>query len=135
MSDNRKKSINGKSLEELFESKTGIKKISTKEKPFFKNSFGEEQIIDFDFKTKINGVDVIIDLTTTFRSDRVKQKAYNALMYKTHINENVLFYVGVGTLIEEGKKKTPSLIDGIDSVVLVEELIDIINNSRDVSII
>lgn len=127
MSDNRKKSLNGKTLEEFFELKTGLKKISQKEKPSFINCFGNEQVIDFDFKTKINGVDVLIDLTTTFRSDRVKQKAYNALMYKTNINKNVLFCVGVGTLLEDGKKRNPILIDGIDSVVLVDELIDMIN--------
>jgi hypothetical protein len=132
MSDNRKKSINGKTLEEFFESKTGLKKIAQKDKPSFQNSLGENQIIDFDFKTNINGTDVLIDLTTTFRADRIKQKAYNALMYKTHINENVMFYVGVGSLLENGKVKKTTLIEGIDSIILVDELIDLVNKPKNV---
>jgi len=100
-----------------------------KEKPFFINSLGKKQIIDFDFKTEIDGVDVFIDLTTTFRSDRLKQKAYNAIMYKTKLNPNCKFYMGVGKLIENGKKKNPILIEGIDGVILVDDLIGMIKRT------
>ena len=123
---NKLKCLNGKSLEDNFEMWTGLKKMKKNEKPFFVNSFGRKQIIDFDFKTTIDCVDVFIDLTTTFRSDRLKQKAYNALMYKTHISKECKFYMGVEKLIENGKKKNPILIEGIDGVILVEELIKMI---------
>ena len=128
---NKLKCLNGKSLEDSFELQTGLKKLLNKDKPFFINSFGNKQIIDCDFKTTIDGVDVFIDLTTTFRSDRLKQKSYNAIMYKTKINSNCKFYMGVGTLVENGKKKNPILIEGIDDVILVDELIKIITNRTD----
>ena len=128
---NKLKCLNGKSLEDSFELQTGLKKLLNKDKPFFINSFGNKQIIDCDFKTTIDGVDVFIDLTTTFRSDRLKQKSYNAIMYKTKINSNCKFYMGVGTLVENGKKKNPILIEGIDDVILVDELIKKITNRTD----
>ena len=128
---NKLKCLNGKSLEDSFELQTGLKKLLNKDKPFFINSFGNKQIIDCDFKTTIDGVDVFIDLTTTFRSDRLKQKSYNAIMYKTKIDSNCKFYMGVGTLVENGKKKNPILIEGIDDVILVDELIKIITNRTD----
>ena len=126
---NQEKCLNGKSLEDSFELMTGLKKMLKNEKPFFINSLGKKQIIDFDFKTEIDGVDVFIDLTTTFRSDRLKQKAYNAVMYKTKLNPNCKFYMGVGKLIENGKKKNPILVEGIDDVILVDELIGMITRS------
>ena len=59
---NKEKCLNGKSLEDNFQSLTGLKKMLKNEKPFFINSLGKKQIIDFDFKTEIDGVDIFIDL-------------------------------------------------------------------------
>jgi len=128
---NQEKCLNGKSLEDKFELLTGLKKMLNKEKPFFINSLGKKQIIDFDFKTTIDGVDIFIDLTTTFRSDRLKQKAYNAIMYKTKISTDCKFYMGVGNLVENGKTKNPILIEGIDNVILVDELVELVNKRTD----
>ena len=100
--------------------------IFSKQKPSFINSHNNKQIIDFDFYTKIDGVDIYIDLTTTYRSDRLKQKAYNALMYKNNFNTPCKFYMVVGKLIEDGKKKNPILVEGIDGVILVDDLINMI---------
>ena len=101
------------------------------EKPFFINSLGKKQIIDFDFKTTIDGVDIFIDLTTTFRSDRLKQKAYNAIMYKTKISTDCKFYMGVGKLVENGKTKNQILIEVIDNVILVNDLVELVNKRTD----
>ena len=123
---NKEKCLNGMSLEQQFELRSGLKKLLVLEKPYFTNSLGRKQIIDCDFKTTIDGVDIFIDLTTTYRSDRLKQKAYNAVMYKLNVDKNCKFYMGVGTLVENGKKKNPILIEGIDGVLLVDELIEML---------
>lgn len=123
---NKEKCLNGMSLEQQFELSSGLKKLLVLEKPYFTNSLGRKQIIDCDFKTTIDGVDIFIDLTTTYRSDRLKQKAYNAVMYKLNVDKNCKFYMGVGTLVENGKKKNPILIEGIDGVLLVDELIEML---------
>ena len=123
---NKEKCLNGMSLEQQFELISGLKKLLVLEKPYFTNSLGRKQIIDCDFKTTIDGVDIFIDLTTTYRSDRLKQKAYNAVMYKLNVDKNCKFYMGVGTLVENGKKKNPILIEGIDGVLLVDELIEML---------
>jgi hypothetical protein len=124
--ENGDKSRNGNKLETYFMEKTGLKKFTKKQKPSFINSHNNKQIIDFDFYTKIDGVDVYIDLTTTYRSDRLKQKAYNALMYKNNFNTPCKFYMVVGKLIEDGKKKNPILVEGIYGVILVDYLINMI---------
>lgn len=128
--ENGDKSRNGNHLESYFMDKTGLKKIKKSEKPFFINNHNKKQVIDFDFYVNLNGEDVYIDLTTTYRSDRLKQKAYNALMYKMKINKPCKFYMGVGKLIEHGKKKKPVLIEGIDDVLIVEDLITMITQKR-----
>ena len=133
--ENGDKSRNGNQLESYFMEKTGLKKIQKKEKPFFTNSHGKKQIIDFDFYVKINDDDVYIDLTTTYRSDRLKQKAYNALMYKSKINKPCKFYMGVGKLVEHGKKKNPVLIEGIDGVLTVEDLVQMISKRSDTQVV
>ena len=50
-------------------------------------------------------------------------------MYKTKLNPNCKFYMDVGKLIENGKKKNPILIEGIDGVILVDDLIGMIKRS------
>lgn len=124
--ENGDKSRNGNSLEGYFTEQTGLKKFGKKQKPSFVNSHGKKQIIDFDFHKNVEGVDIYMDLTTTYRSDRLKQKAYNALMYKNNFDKPCKFYMVVGKLVEHGKKKNPVLIEGIDGVILVEDAINMI---------
>lgn len=127
--ENGDKSRNGNKLENYFTEQTGLKKFNKRQKPYFINSHGKKQIIDFDFCKNLNGIDIYMDLTTTYRSDRMKQKAYNALMYKNNFNMPCKFYMVVGSLIEHGKKKNPILIEGIDGVIPVEDAIKMIKNN------
>lgn len=124
--ENGDKSRNGNKLESYFTEQTGLKKFTKKQKPSFVNSHGKKQIIDFDFHKNVDGIDVYMDLTTTYRSDRLKQKAYNALMYKNNFDKPCKFYMVVGKLVEHGKKKNPILIEGIDGVILIEDAINIV---------
>lgn len=118
---NKGKSNNGNKFEKEFTELTGIKKMLKKQKPTFVNSHGLEQVVDFDFKTEINGEIVFIDVTTTYRSDRLKQKSYNALMMKTKVGTPCKFYMVVKTMVENGKKKNPILIEGIDGVLSISD--------------
>lgn len=124
---NSDRSKNGNSFEKTFTELTGISKIRKKDKPRFTNSHGNEQIIDFDFYTEINGVKIYVDVSTTFRSDRLKQKSYNALMMKNKISSECKFYMVVKSLTENGKKKKPNLIEGIDNVYEISEFVGILN--------
>lgn len=127
---NSDRSKNGNSFEKTFTNLTGINKIRKKDKPRFTNIHGNEQIIDFDFYTEINGVKIYVDVSTTFRSDRLKQKSYNALMMKNKISNDCKFYMVVKSLTENGKKKKPNLIEGIDDVYEIDEFIGILNQLR-----
>lgn len=122
--ENGDKSRNGNKLESYFTEQTGLKKFTKKQKPNFINSHGKKQIIDFDFHKVIDGIEIYMDLTTTYRSDRLKQKAYNALMYKSKFDKPCKFYMVVGSLVEHGKRKNPVLIDGIDGVITIEDAIN-----------
>ena len=124
---NKSKSNNGKTFEEEFSQMTGLIKSRKKDKPFFVNSHGNKQIIDFDFHTYINGKKVYVDVSTTFRSDRLKQKSYNGLMYKTYIDKDVEFYMVVKSFKERGKTKKPILIEGIDKVMQLDDFIKLIS--------
>ena len=124
---NSDRSKNGNSFEKTFTELTVISKIRKKDKPRFTNSHGNEQIIDFDFYTEINGVKTYVDVSTTFRSDRLKQKSYNALMMKNKISSECKFYMVVKSLTENGKKKKPNLIEGIDNVYEISEFVGILN--------
>ena len=118
---NKGKSNNGNNFEKEFTELTGIKKMLKKQKPTFINSHDLEQVVDFDFKTEINGEIVFIDVTTTYRSDRLKQKSYNALMMKNKVGTPCKFYMVVKTMVENGKKKNPILIEGIDGVLSISD--------------
>ncbi len=122
-SSNQSRSKNGNDFESYFTQITGIKKMKKKDKPRFTNIHGLEQLIDFDFSTEIDGTKVFIDVTTTYRSDRQKQKAYNALMMKTKVGEDCKFYMVIKSLTENGKKKTVNLIEGMDGVMELDEFI------------
>ena len=119
--ENGQKSKNGISFEKRFAEATGLSKVLKKDKPFFVNCHGEQQYIDFDFRFESGGVDYFFDATTTYRSDRLKQKAYNALVYKTNFEKPCKFFMVVERMIENGKKKNPRLIHGIDGVLSFEE--------------
>jgi hypothetical protein len=125
-SSNQSRSKNGNDFETYFTELTGIKKMKKKDKPKFTNIHGLEQLIDFDFSTIINGVNVFIDVTTTYRSDRQKQKAYNAMMMKTKLNMDCKFYMVIKSLTENGKKKTVNLLEGMDHVIEIDEFIKLI---------
>jgi hypothetical protein len=125
-SSNQSRSKNGNDFEKVFTQMTGIKKMKKKDKPRFTNIHGIEQLIDFDFSTIINGVNVYIDVTTTYRSDRQKQKAYNAMMMKTKLNEECKFYMVIKSLTENGKKKTVNLLEGMDHVIEIGEFVKLL---------
>ena len=125
-SSNQSRSKNGNDFEKVFTELTGIKKMKKKDKPKFTNIHGIEQLIDFDFSTIINGEKIYIDVTTTYRSDRQKQKAYNAMMMKTKLNMDCKFYMVIKSLTENGKKKTVNLLEGMDHVIEIDEFIKLL---------
>ena len=126
-SSNQSRSRNGNDFEKVFTELTAIQKMRKKDKPSFVNNHGLTQLIDFDFSTEINGIKVYIDVTTTYRSDRQKQKAYNALMMKNKVNVNCKFYMVVKSLTENGKPKTVNLLEGMDEVMEINDFIKLIN--------
>lgn len=125
-SSNQSRSKNGNDFESYFTQITGIKKMKKKDKPRFTNIHGLEQLIDFDFSTEIDGTKVFIDVTTTYRSDRQKQKAYNALMMKNKMNMECKFYMVIKSLTENGKKKTVNLLEGMDNVMEIDDFVKLI---------
>jgi hypothetical protein len=129
-SSNKGKSNNGNKFEKEFTELTGIVKMKKKDKPTFVNSHGLVQVVDFDFATEKNGEKIYVDVTTTFRSDRLKQKSYNALMMKTKVGQPCKFYMVVKTMVEGGKKKTPILIEGIDGVISIDEFTSYLNDAK-----
>ena len=129
-SSNKGKSINGNKFEKEFTELTGIVKMRKNDKPTFVNSHGLVQVVDFDFATEKNGEKIYVDVTTTFRSDRLKQKSYNALMMKTKVGQPCKFYMVVKTMVEGGKKKNPILIEGIDGVISIDEFTSYLNDAK-----
>jgi hypothetical protein len=129
-SSNKGKSNNGNKFEKEFTELTGIVKMKKKDKPTFVNSHGLVQVVDFDFATEKNGEKIYVDVTTTFRSDRLKQKSYNALMMKTKVGQPCKFYMVVKTMVEGGKKKNPILIEGIDGVMSIDEFTSYLNDAK-----
>ena len=124
--ENGQKARNGRDLESYFSAKTGLQKTLKKDKPSFINSHGVSQLVDFDFHKVVGDTTVYLDLTTTYRSDRAKQKAYNALVYKNKFERDCKFYIVVGTVYENGRKPTVNLIEGLDGVISIEEAIKMV---------
>ncbi len=122
--ENGKKSRNGTSLENLFTQKTGHKKAKLSDKPTFINEHGESQIIDADYIIERDDYTYFIDVTTTWRSSRSKQKAYNGLLLKLKTDIIHKYLIGVGSFIENGKRVNPKNLEGVDGIFLVEELIE-----------
>ena len=125
-SSNKSKSINGNDFEKIFTERTGLELVPDSEKPKFTNCHGHEQVVDYDFTTEVNGVPYYIDVTTTFRSDRLKQKSYNALIMKTMLKKECKFYTVVKSLTENGKTKKPKLIEGIDGVMELDDFMTLL---------
>lgn len=130
-SSNQSRSKNGNEFEAIFTERTGIQKMRKKDKPRFVNIHGQEQLIDFDFATEINGVKIFVDVTTTYRSDRQKQKAYNAVMMKTKLGVDCKFYMVIKSLIENGKPKTVNLVEGMDDVIEIDTFVNMLSVELD----
>lgn len=123
---NTAKSNTGNRCERKFTKDTGLEKVKDKDKARFTNSHGIEQIVDYDFYEEVDGVDVFFDLTTSYRSDRAKQKAYNGFMYKTYVDKKAKFYMVVENFVENGKKKNPKLIEGLDDVIEYDDAVKMV---------
>ena len=132
--ENSKKSRNGRDFETKFSNETNLPKLRDKDKPRFINEWGKEQIIDSDFLFEDNGRNIFLDLTTTFRTDRAKQKAYNALCSNislpTKRNE---FYVVIPD--EEYKevyqKRTKAFsLQGLNGVISYSEAVNIVRGKK-----
>ena len=74
VNENQAKSLNGLSLEKYFITNTGYKKVKWKELPNFRNIHGINQVIDCDFVAQKDDMTIFIDVCTTYRSSRAKQK-------------------------------------------------------------
>jgi len=126
--ENGKRARAGNSFEKLFSEKTGIGKLEAKLKPQFKNEHGNSQKIDSDFCLETESSIVFFDLTTSLRTDRAKQKAYNALCYKSEIfsEKECKFYVVVPDDDKNfNKRKNPVLLHGLDGVICFTEAVEI----------
>jgi hypothetical protein len=120
---NRNKSKNGNRFENLFEEKTGLKKLLKKEKPTIVNEHGVTQIADFDFLWEKSGVKNWIDVTTTYRSDRAKQKAYNGLIAK-RIDPKCKIWMVVGDFTHNNRIQNPTSLEGLDSTIHIDEFLE-----------
>jgi hypothetical protein len=135
--ENGKKSRNGSSLEQRFINETGYPKALKKDKAIYTNSNGKEQVIDADFIIKQSGITYYIDLTTTWRLARAKQKAYNGILLKTKNTKTKKyeFIIGVGSFIENGKviadpKLLKGTLEGIDHILSVEDVIKMFKKKK-----
>ncbi len=122
--ENGKKSRNGNNLQYKFENDTGWKKALKKDKPIYTNSQGRKQIIDFDYYKEIDGIKYFLDLTTSYRSDRAKQKAYNGLILKMFGMKNYRYYMVVGTMMNGNRKQRHYSLEGLDGVFLYTSIIN-----------
>lgn len=128
--ENSKKSRNGRDFETKFSQETNLPKLKDKDKPRFTNEWGKEQVIDSDFLFEDNNRNIFLDLTTTFRTDRAKQKAYNALCSKfsfpTKRNE---FYVVIPDEEYEKvyQKRTKAFsLQGLNGVLSYSEAVTLV---------
>ena len=69
-------------------------------------------------------MDVLIDVTTTYRLCRCKQKYYSGLVYKMFVPRKSFYIVAV----ENFEGQTPSVKHGADLLIDTESLINHINN-------
>ena len=124
VNENSAKSRNGGRLQRLFTQRTGIKTAKESSKATFINKHNEEELIDYDFFLQVDDVDVLIDVTTTYRLCRCKQKYYSGLVYKMFVPRKSFYIVAV----ENFEGQTPSVKHGADLLIDTESLINHINN-------
>jgi hypothetical protein len=122
--ENGAKSRNGGRLQKLFTKATGIKIAKEETKATFINIHGNEELIDYDFFLEVDGIDVLIDVTTTYRLCRCKQKYYSGLLYRMYVRKPSFYIVGV----ENFEGKTPVVKHGADLLIDTQTLINHINN-------
>jgi len=124
ISENGAKSRNGGRLQKLFTEATGIETAKEETKATFVNIHGDVELIDYDFFLQIDGIDVLIDVTTTYRLCRCKQKYYSGLLYRMYVPRPSFYIVAV----EDFEDKTPVVKHGADLLIDTQTLIDHINN-------
>ena len=122
-SDNTVKSRNGYGLEKQFTLVTGLKKLLKADKPQFINEHGINQVVDSDYAFERDGKKIYFDLTTTYRSDRAKQKAYNAMICKLKFDHDCEFYIVAGDVKDDGSGPSVYLVEGLDGVISIESAI------------
>jgi len=124
ISENGAKSRNGGRLQKLFTKATGIEVAKEETKATFINIHGDEELIDYDFFLHVDGIDVLIDVTTTYRLCRCKQKYYSGLVYRMYVPRPSFYIVGV----ENFEDKKPVVKHGADLLIDTQTLINHINN-------
>tara|TARA_B100000035_G_scaffold312238_1_gene323282 strand:- start:3579 stop:3989 length:411 start_codon:yes stop_codon:yes gene_type:complete len=132
--ENSLKSRGGRDLENRFSRATSLKKLKGSLKPRFINEHGQEQIIDSDFCLHLKDEMLFFDLTTSFRSDRAKQKAYNGLCCKLMCHENKCYSFYIVVPDEEANKLTKRTkrftLKGLDGVLSFTEAVRLIGQKR-----
>jgi len=124
ISENGAKSRNGGRLQKLFTKATGIEIAKEETKATFVNIHGDVELIDYDFFLQIDGIDVLIDVTSTYRLCRCKQKYYSGLLYRMYVPRPSFYIVAV----ENFEGKTPVVKHGADLLMDTQRLINLINN-------
>jgi hypothetical protein len=124
ISENGAKSRNGGRLQKLFTEATGIETAKEETKATFNNIHGNVELIDYDFFLEIDGIDVLIDVTTSYRLCRCKQKYYSGLLYRLYVKKPSFYIVAV----EDFEDKTPVVKHGADLLIDTQTLINHINN-------
>jgi hypothetical protein len=125
ISENGAKSRNGGRLQRHFTEATGIETAKEEIKATFNNIHGDVELIDYDFFLEIDGIDVLIDVTTSYRLCRCKQKYYSGLLYRLYVKKPSFYIVAV----EDFEDKTPVVKHGADLLIDTQTLINHINNS------
>jgi len=132
--ENGSKARNGLSFEDRFTSETSLKKLKKSLKPSFLNEHGSHQVIDSDFCLETEGKKVFFDLTTSFRSDRAKQKAYNGLCHEVTNKSDKLceFYIVIPDeeMVLLDKRRTEFSLHGLTGILSFTEAIEKVKRSK-----
>ena len=129
--ENSLKSRGGLQLENQFSQRSKINKLSQARKPKFINEWGDEQVIDSDFCLETQDETIFFDLTTSFRSDRAKQKAYNGLCCKMQFGDGYKFYIVIPDDEYHGKylQRTKQFsLQGLDGVLSLTQAIKMVQD-------
>lgn len=132
--ENSLKSRGGRDLETYFSEVTKIPKLRESLKPRFINEHGTQQVIDSDFCLELDNETLFFDLTTSFRSDRAKQKAYNGLCCKSMCQngKQYSFYIVIpdDEAVKYHKRTKPFALKGLDGVLSFTEAVNLIGEKR-----